>query len=576
MLTAILAGAVLLFILAYLTYGRFLEKRYDVQADRPTPSHTDYDGVDRVPAHRAVLLGHHFSSIAGAGPVVGPIIAAIAFGWLPVLLWVLFGSILIGGVHDYSALVMSLRHRGRSIAEICRLYLSPLTYRCLLVFIWLALVYVLIVFLDMTAASFTTVSADHPSDGGTVAGASVLYILLAVVFGVALRRGWLTLRTGSLIFVPLVFFSLALASWFPISPELLPQLIHDNPKYTWSLVLIVYCFVASVAPVWLLLQPRDYLSSYLLFACLVFGGLGMLLGSLGGGVPLQYPAFKGLVAGNGDMMFPVLFITVACGAVSGFHCIVASGTTARQCPTERAAKPIAYGAMLTEGALAVVALSCIMALPATTGTGGVNPNLIFSAGVGNFLSTFGVPVGVGATFGLLAISTFLLTTLDTCTRLARYLVEEFFGLQGKGWRHIATFVSLAPLFYFAFAQYPDPANPGAVLPAWRVVWPAFGTTNQLMAALALVVAVVWRRGIGRSYWFALWPAIFMLASTCTSMVQLIRTNLQPTGTPAIAWVNIVMLAMTILVVADTVWNWGRLGRRAGDTAIEAPEVSVIP
>jgi carbon starvation protein len=559
--------------IAYWLYGAFLVKQFSIDPARPTPAHTQRDGVDFVAARSPVLFGHHFSSIAGAGPIVGPITAAAYFGWGPTLAWILIGAIFIGGVHDFASLVMSIRHRARSIAEICRLYLNPVTYRFFLIFIWLALVYVLVVFLDLTAATFAPALAgleggareEMALRGGTVASASIIYIALAIAFGLAVNRGRLSLTAGSFIFVPLVFVGLIAAHFVPIVSDRVPVLVGGDPKFTWTLVLLIYCFVASVTPVWALLQPRDYLSSYLLFACVVFGGLGLLAGGLSGAVAVQQPAFPGVWHhATGGYLFPSLFILVACGAVSGFHSIVASGTTAKQLPDERAARPVAYGGMLTEGVLALIALATVMCVASP----GANPMQTFSAGIGQFLAVFGLPSAWGMVFGLLAISTFLLTTLDTCTRLTRYLVEEFIGVHDKRWRYLTTFLTVLPLFFFAFKRFPNPADPTQLLPAWRVIWPAFGTTNQLLAALALLVVMIWRRAQGRSCWFVAWPAAFMLASTTTSMAQLIHQNLfTPGGTPIIGWINIVMMAMTIVLIADTARSWNNL---AGRTHEEGP------
>jgi carbon starvation protein len=566
-LVFLLSCAILL--VAYHFYGRFLMRQFQIDDACATPAETMKDGVDFVPTKPAVLFGHHFSSIAGAGPIVGPIAAALAFGWGPTLLWILIGAILIGGVHDFGSLVMSIRHRARSIAEICKLYLSPLTYRFFLIFIWLALVYVLVVFLDLTAATFVDKSEINPSDGGTVATASIIYIALALIFGWAVRNTRLGLGNGSLVFVPLVFGGLAVAWYLPLDPDHIPVLFGGLPKYTWTLLLLIYCFIASITPVSVLLQPRDYLSSYLLFACLLFGGIGLLLGGAAGALPAEYPFFIGLHDAKLGYIFPALFITVACGAVSGFHCIVASGTTAKQLPAESAVRPIAYGAMLTEAALAVVALACVMAMSGKPASGST-ATVVFASGIGKFLGAIGLPEKVGATFGLLAISTFLLTTLDTCTRLTRYIVEEFADIKGKQWRYPTTLVAIAPLFYFAFKEYPHPTIAGATQPAWLVIWPAFGTTNQLLAALALLVVTVWRRSQGRATWFTLWPMFFMLVTTVTSMSQLIAQHFGPNGVPIIGWINIAMLCMTALLVIDTLAHWGRLGRQG---ALAGGEVS---
>jgi carbon starvation protein len=328
MLVAILFGATVLFLLAYIVYGGFLVRRYEIDDSRATPSHTDYDGVDRVPAHKSVLLGHHFSSIAGAAPVVGPIIAGLAFGWVPVLLWVIFGTIFVGAVIDFSSLVASIRHRARSIAEIAKQYMSPTAYRLLLAFIWLTLVYVLSVFADLTAATFV-------EDGG-VASSSILFIVLAVLFGLFLNKLKMGVLRASLIFVPLVFVAVWVGHELPISADRLVVVVPGEPQKTWALILIFYCFIASTTPVWILLQPRDYLSSYLLYASVLSGFVGIIIG----GFAIHYPAFTAWSIPQTGTLFPILFVTVACGACSGFHSIVASGTSSKQLNRKRTARPL--------------------------------------------------------------------------------------------------------------------------------------------------------------------------------------------------------------------------------------------
>ncbi|HPD47975.1 MAG TPA: carbon starvation CstA family protein [Anaerohalosphaeraceae bacterium] len=533
MLTAILAGAVLLFILAYLTYGRFLEKRYDVQADRPTPSHTDYDGVDRVPAHRAVLLGHHFSSIAGAGPVVGPIIAAIAFGWLPVLLWVLFGSILIGGVHDFSSLVASIRHKARSIAEVAREYMSPLAYRLFLAFIWLSLVYVLTVFADMTAASFV-------KEGG-VATSSLMFIALSVCFGLSVYRLKVPVLWSSLVFVPLVFAAVWAGQQLPLNADRIPTIAGLSTAKMWCLVLIVYCFVASTTPVWILLQPRDYLSSFLLYASVIGGAIGILLG----GHTLQYPAFAGWSHPALGTLFPVLFVTVACGACSGFHSVVASGTSSKQLDKESDARLIGYGAMLIEGIVAVIALGTVAMLARNDALVSQEPLAVYSSGMGKFLSVFGIPEKLGASFGLLALATFILTTLDTATRLGRYVFEEFFSLKGTGSRYLSTVATLILPLTFVLITLKDPnGNP---LPAWKAIWPVFGATNQLLAGLVLLVAAIWLKKTGKRVGFILGPVVFMNVMTLWALLLLLK-QYGPTPVGIIAG-GLLVLALILIAEA---------------------------
>ena len=497
-----------LFVAAYFIYGRFLERHYDVDDNRPTPSHTDYDGVDRVPAHRAVLLGHHFSSIAGAGPVVGPIIAAIAFGWLPVLLWVILGAIFIGGVHDYSALIASIRHKARSIAEIAKEYISPLSYKLFLVFIWLSLIYVLTVFTDLTATTFV-------EDGG-VAASAIMFMALAVGFGAFIYRLKVPVLWSTLIFVPLVFVAVWLGQKVPISADIVPKIIAGDAAKTWDLVLIVYCFIASTTPVWILLQPRDYLSSFLLYASVLGGFFGILFG----GFALRYPALNAWSDPQLGALFPILFITVACGACSGFHSIVASGTSSKQLNKESDARTIGYGAMLIEGIVAVVSLSTVAILAKGDALTGKAPLIIYGTGMGKFLSLFGIPEKLGFSFGLLALSTFILTTLDTATRLGRYIFEEFFGLKGVNWRYVSTLATLVLPTIFVLITLRDPM--GSPVPAWKAIWPVFGATNQLLAGLVLLVVAGWLRKAGKKIGFLLGPMIFMNVMTLWAVVLLLK------------------------------------------------------
>ncbi len=507
MLAIILGLTVCAFVFAYIVYGRFLERRYDVDDTRPTPSHTDYDGIDRVPAHKAVLLGHHFSSIAGAGPIVGPIMAGVAFGWLAVLFWVVIGSILIGGVHDFSALIASIRHKGRSIAEITKEHMSPLAYKLFLVFIWLSLVYVLTVFTDLTAATFV-------EDGG-VATSSILFMGLAIAFGISLYRLKIPLLQSSLIYVPLVFAAVWLGQKIPISSDVVPVIIGDNPAKTWCIFLIIYCFAASTTPVWILLQPRDYLSSFLLFASVIGGFLGILLG----GFEINYPVFTGWTAPQMGTLFPILFITVACGACSGFHAIVASGTSSKQLNKETDARLIGYGAMLLEGLAAVISLSTVVILSKGDQITNQPPLAIYSMGMSKFLAAIGIPEELGRSFALLALSAFILTTLDTATRLNRYVFEEFFELKGVKWRYVSTTATLILPAILTLITLKD-AN-GNIMPVWKVIWPAFGATNQLLAGLVLLVIAVWLKNLGKKVGFLIGPMVFMNFMTLWALVLLV-------------------------------------------------------
>ena len=529
MVTEIFLLACLLFVFAYLKYGKFLKKHFEVNNKNPPPSQHMYDGIDYVPAPAPVLFGHHFSSIAGAGPVLGPIIAGVAFGWAPVWIWVIVGSIFIGGIHDFSSLIISIRNRGRSIAEIANTYMSKRAYRLMLAFIWLSLVYVLTVFTDLTASTFKL-------DGG-VATASLSFIVLAVGFGISLYRLKMPLKWATLIFVALLFLFMWLGQIFPLNN--VPAIFGDSAK-TWSLVLIVYCFIASVTPVWILLQPRDYLSSFLLYGSVIGGFLGILLG----GLPLNYPAFTVWSAKDIGPIFPMLFITVACGAISGFHAIVASGTSSKQLKKESDALPIGYGAMLVEGLVAIIALCTVMMIGKNDPLAAKAPLAIYGAGMAKFLSVFGIPPKLGASFGLLALSTFILTTLDTATRLARYIFQEFFNCEGKKTRYLATAITLALPTLFVLINIKDAS--GNIVPAWKIIWPVFGATNQLLAGLVLMVVAVWLKKKNKHNWFVVIPMVFMLGMTLWALVLVILQY----KFSLLGIIGIVLLFLAVLLIIE--------------------------
>ena len=532
MLTLLFLLAISAFVLAYIFYGRFLSKKFDLDNDRPTPAHSEYDGMDRVPTNKAVLLGHHFSSIAGAGPIVGPIIAATAFGWAPTLLWVVLGAIFIGGVHDFSALIASVRHQGRSIATIARETMSPMAYKLMLVFIWLALVYVLVVFTDLTSATFI-------ADGG-VASSSLIFMLLAVGFGLAVYRFKIKVWRASLIFVPLVFLAVWVGQQIPLQATHIPVLLGGDPANTWDIFLILYCFVASTTPVWILLQPRDYLSSYLLYASV----LGAFIGILFGGLSISLPALTAWTNPQLGSLFPILFITVACGSCSGFHAVVASGTSSKQLDREGDARLIGYGAMLIEGTVAVMALVTVMILAKSDPLLNQAPLVIYGRGMGRFLAVLGLPEKLGYSFGLLALSTFILTTLDTCTRLGRYIFEEFFNLKGSRSRYFSTMATLALPAVFVLITLKDAQ--GKAIPAWKAIWPVFGASNQLLAALTLLVITLWLRKMGKKFIFTLLPMLFMISMTLWSLLLLIRQY----RLSAIGLIAVVLLLLAVLLIVE--------------------------
>ncbi len=528
----VFALAIVLFLLAYKYYGRFLTTTFDIDDKRPTPSHTDYDGVDKVPTKTAVLLGHHFSSIAGAGPIVGPIIAAAAFGWVPALLWIVIGSIFIGGVHDFSSLVASIRHKARSVAEIAREYMTPLSYKLFLIFIWLTMVYILIVFVDLTSTTFVS----NPE----VASSSTMFIGLAILLGLILTRLNASLVKTSVIFVPLLFLCVWLGHIAPLDGSVMPAFMAQNPGRTWNILLIMYAFAAAISPVWVLLQPRDYLSSFLLYAAI----LGAFVGIMIGGFDAQYPAFTTWADIDKGTLFPILFITIACGACSGFHSIVASGTTSKQLDKESDARRIGYGAMLIEGLVAVIALFTVAILVQGDTLVSRAPLEVFGNGLGNFMATFGIPFAIGNSFGILAVSTFLLTTLDTSTRLARYILEELFDMKGKNVRYLSTVLTLALPLIFSFITLYD--GSGMPIAAWKAVWPVFGSTNQLLAGLALLVVFVWLKKLGKPTWFVALPMVFMLTMTLWALGQMIYQF----GFTTIGIISAVLLVLAVVLVFE--------------------------
>ena len=525
MLAAILLTVIVLFWIAYRIYGGWMRRVYGLNDRHLVPSEGQYDGVDYMPTKTQILLGHHFSSIAGAGPIVGPILAGLFFGWLPALIWIVVGSIFVGGVHDFGAAVASVRHKAKSVAELAKQYITPTAYKLFLAFIWLTLIYVIVVFMDLTATTFVNVEMN----GSGVAISAIIFVALALVMGYATMRRGLGIKGGTLIFLPLVLLAIYVGDVLSVEGGLLPRLAGAENN-SWNVILLFYCLVASITPVWILLQPRDYLSSWLLYLSVVGSGVGLLIGALTGVVEFsaQWPAWvrPGQVTGLGvthlGPVFPILFITVACGACSGFHSIVASGTTAKQIRRETDTQRVGYGAMLIEGVVAVIALAAVMILPFGLGGFRSDPVEIYANGIGHFLTSFGIPHRFGAHFGLLALSTFLLTTLDTCTRLCRYIVQEALGWDKNDAksRILATAVTLILPAYLVFVTYTHPET-GQVLPAWRAVWPVFGATNQLLAALALLAVTVWLKRTGRTWAFTGLPMVFMLVMTMTALGRLV-------------------------------------------------------
>lgn len=528
-------AAALLFFLAYLTYGRYLGRKFDLRDNRKTPASEINDGVDFVPAKKGFLLGQHFSAISAAGPIVGPILAALWFGWLPVLLWVVGGAIFFGAVHDFSSLAASVRHGARSIVEIVRDHFGKRGHLLFLVFVWLSLIYVITAFTDLTSASFV-----DPEFGGGVAASSALYLLIGITMGMVLYRTKTPFWLANLIFLPLVLLAIGFG---PSIPLRVPALGPFGPQQVWNFILLGYCFVASVIPVWLLLQPRGYLGGLFLYGVLAAGVAGIFLG----GEKIEYPAFIGWVSAQGVPLFPLLFVTVACGACSGFHGIVSSGTTSKQIANETDCRLVGYGGMLLEGLVAVTALSTVMILTKGDPLTSAPPDRVYAEGLARFVHNFGIPENFARSFVLLAFTTFIYDTLDVATRLARYLFQELVGWKGTLGRMGATVLSLLPPLFCVSLKITDAQ--GNLVPAWKIFWTIFGTSNQLLAAITLMAVTVWLIQ-GRKSWKANGVAMFfMMTMTLWSLVILMQPLFRGFLSGAPKWDPIPFLALFLFILA---------------------------
>jgi carbon starvation protein len=540
---ALLAAVVIaVLVIGYRSYGRLISRQFALANTPDTPAHTKSDGVDFVPTRPFYLFGQHFSAIAAAGPIVGPILACQQFGWLPALLWITIGVIFIGAVHDFTTLVASVRHDARSIAEVVKHALGPQAWLAILCFIWLALVYVIVAFVDVTASTFVTGDAEAAgltfrfNQGGAVALAATLYLLLALVMGLVDRFLKPPLWLTTIIFVPATFAIVWLGTKFST------LLVLD--WRTWVVLILAYCVVASLAPMWLLLQPRGYLGGFVLYAALLVGTLGIFFG----GFEIQRPAFTGFdVGGPTGLLFPFLFVTIACGACSGFHGLVCSGTTSKQIDREAHCHPIGYGAMLLEAFVAVIALATIM-IVAPGKTGG--PNAIYAQGIGAFLHKLtGIDPIVAMTFGAMALSTFIFDTLDSATRLGRYILQELAGRTDRTSGVLATLVTvLVPLSFLLAAEQGS----------YRLFWTLFGTSNQLLASLSLLAITVWLKKLGKPMWFTLAPMILVFAVTIVSLVLQIK-QLSDAAVGTAAWLNglvsLILLSLALILVGFAARAW---------------------
>ncbi len=531
----------IIFLIAYFGYGKMLARHFGLNQETQTPACQINDGIDFVPTKKVFLLGQHFSAIAAAGPIVGPILAAVWFGWLPVLLWIVIGAVFFGAVHDFASLTGSIRHKACSIVEIVHIYLGKKGYILFLIFVWLSLLYVITAFTDLTSSSFV-----DPELGAGVATSSILYLLIGLVMGISLYKFKLSLGLATLIFLPLV----GLAIWFGQQiPTRIPSVGSFSAQQIWNFILLGYCFVASIIPVWLLLQPRGYLGGFFLYATLAVGVFGLLLG----GEIIQYPAFIGWTNPKGAPLFPLLFVTVACGACSGFHGIVSSGTTSKQIEKEPDCQTVGYGGMLLEGLVALIALSTVMVLVKGDPLLSSSPDRIYAEGLSRFFEHFGISRTLARSFTLLAFTTFIYDTLDVATRLARYIFQELTGWQGLAGRLSATFISLLIPLCCVTLKMTDAA--GNIVPAWKIFWTIFGTSNQLLAALTLMILSIWLMRSGKSAKISFIPMMFMLIMTLWSLVILIKPSLQKILHGSLHFDLMSLIAVFLFVLAiSLIWE----------------------
>jgi carbon starvation protein len=509
---ALLGIGFLAFIsVAYFAYGKWVAKQMGLDDKKTTPAHAINDGQDFVPTSPFYLFAQHFSAIAAAGPIAGPIVAVQNFGWLPALVWIAFGVVFIGAVHDFTSLAISVKNGAVSVAEIVKKVLGDRAGFAMMIFIWLALNYIIIAFSDITIGSFISGTEELEGSvlsfnpGGAVAAASVFYLTLSILAGLIQRFVNPPMWIMTVVFVPLSLVCAWLGTYCS------NWLVFDFTTWVW--ILVTYCAIASVLPVWLLLQPRGFLGGFILYIALGIGMIGLLFGNY----EIMQPKFISFdIGGMTGAMFPFLFVTIACGACSGFHGIVCSGTTSKQISKESHCHSIGYGAMLAEAFVAVIAMVMIMKMtPAESA--GLKPGLIYGKGIGEFLTLI---IGkehlqLATTFGAMAFSTFVFDTLDVSARLGRYLLQEIFKLKGK-YTVLITTVSMAvvPLLFLLNMS-------GG---SWGRFWILFGASNQLLAALTLLAVTVWLHKSRKRIAYTLLPMLFILTITLWALGSLVVGN----------------------------------------------------
>ncbi len=542
----IIVVAVVLLLIGYVGYGSWLAKQWGVDPAKKTPAVEMEDGVDYVAAKPAVLMGHHFSSIAGAGPINGPIQAAV-FGWVPVFLWCIIGGIFFGGLQDFGSLFASIRHEGKSVGEIIHDSMGKKAQKLFTIFALLVLILVIASFVNVVAGTFMSESGigftTNPTGNQTTAMISVLFIVLAIIYGYVTNR--LGVKTLPATIAGIIGIVAIVAIGLNVGLVL--------SRLAWIVLIGIYIAVASLVPVWILLQPRDYLSSFLLYAMMALAFVGIFYAGFTGRSDFQIPAFTGWTSSIGNL-FPALFITVACGACSGFHSLIATGTSSKQLDNEANAKPIAYGSMLIESALGIVALIAVgMVFDKYTGGEFGGPPAAFAAGIGlMFADASSATYNTIYALLTLAVSVFALTSLDTGTRLARFLFSEMFLQEGeKSWKEAKGARK--------FLAHPAVGTTimvviGCILGGLSLsqIWGLFGAANQLLAGIALMAVAAWLGQAGKNNKMFYIPMVFMLAATLTSLIMTVKNKIAMIGAGEALWGDWFQLffaaAMAILAI----------------------------
>lgn len=555
--------AVALLAVGYIFYGSWLAKEWGVDPNHETPAHTSYDGTDFVPANPAVLMGHHFSSIAGAGPINGPIQAAV-FGWVPVFLWVVLGGIFFGAMHDFGALFASIRHNGGSIGEVIKVNMGRKAQTLFTIFALLVLILVIASFTAVVAGTFAsdaesvfTFGVGNVSAKASTATTSLLFIVIAFIFGYFVYRKNAPVGPATVVGI----IGIIAITWAGLAFGI------NAGRTFWVLFIAVYVIVASLLPVWMLLQPRDYLSSFLLYGMMIVAMVGIVGGTFTGAAKVELPAFTGFKASTG-YLFPTLFITVACGAVSGFHSLIGSGTTSKQLDSEKDAKIIGYGAMIVESALAIISLIAVGVVWSKVGTDFQlsAPPTIFAGGIATLVASFAGEASYGIVYTLLtlAVSVFALTSLDSGTRLARYMFAELFIPEGKTREDLtgAAKIFSHPLVSTLIMVI---IGCGMGFMGLSQIWGVFGAANQLLAGIAMLAVAAWLANVGKNNKMFILPMIFMLAATITSLFLTIIAKIKMIAGATAAWGDwfqmIWSIALIVLAVILVIQGVQVLGKK---------------